>query len=86
MTFSVAQGTVDHLSPEDLRELTACMMVLSVFFPKSVDDLLLILNISLRDTVPRPWHIFHDEDLLAIHRGDDDKPVLLFTPRLKRNA
>ena len=27
---------------------------------------------------PEPWFVVHDEDLVTLHRRDDDKPVILF--------
>jgi len=76
--FYVREGTVNHLTHEDFRDLTAFLMVLRLLPPPSIDDLLMVFEACLSDGRKDPWSVIHDEDLIAIHRGDDDKPVVLF--------
>lgn len=83
MDYKVSRGDIDHLSVDDMSELIACMMTLKVSDPPSADGIIFILETCLVESVETPWHVIHDEDLITLHRTDDDKPVLLFTKRIK---
>lgn len=76
--FDVREGTVDHLVPNDFRDLIAFLMTLQLVPPPSTDALLLVFEACLQEGRKDPWTVIHDEDLIAIHRKDDDKPVVLF--------
>ena len=76
--FYVREGTIDHLSHNDFHDLTAFLMLLRLLPPISVEHLLMVFEACLSDGRKDPWSVIHDEDLIAIHRGDDDKPVVLF--------
>ena len=81
MDYRVARGEIDHLTADDLSDLMACLMTLKVRRPSLADDIVFILETCLIHASESPWSVIHDEDLIALHRGDDDKPVLLFTKR-----
>lgn len=76
--FEVREGEVGHLTHGDFRDLLAFLMTLRLLPPPSVEALLLVSEACLQDGRKDPWSVIHDEDLIAIHRGDDDKPVVLF--------
>jgi hypothetical protein len=76
--FYVREGTISHLSHKDFYDLTAFLLTLRILPPPSIEDLLMVFEVCLCDGRKDPWSVIHDEDLIAIHRGDDDKPVVLF--------
>jgi hypothetical protein len=76
--FDVREGVIHHLNHEDFRDLIAFLMTLRLVPPPSVEALLLVFEACLQDGRKEPWSVIHDEDLITIHRKDDDKPVVLF--------
>lgn len=76
--YRVERGEIDHLSTDDLSELVACMMTLKVHDTQEASDIVFILKACLIESVETPWHVIHDEDLITLHRNDDNLPVLLF--------
>ena len=80
--YTISQGEMGHLSHDDMAYLTATLMTLRMFRARSRKDIIEILETCLVGAWSEdPWSVIHDEDLIALHRGDDDKPVLLFTKR-----
>lgn len=73
-------GESEHLDGEDLKDLIATVMTLTtVPAPPNTECLVMMLECCLCDGRTKPWKVIHDDILVALHRADDAKPVLLFT-------
>ena len=77
--FETKKGELSHLTNKDCQEVYAILTALTVLRPSSANMLAQAIKACMCSPEnPDPWFVVHDEDLVALHRRDDDKPVLLF--------
>jgi hypothetical protein len=76
--FETRKGEIAHLTSKDCQEVFAILTAIKVLHPSSPDMLARAIKACMCDNNPEPWFVIHDEDLVALHRRDDDKPVILF--------
>jgi histidinol-phosphate/aromatic aminotransferase/cobyric acid decarboxylase-like protein len=74
--FETRKGEIAHLTSKDCQEVYAILTAIKILHPSRV--------CMCTPENPEPWTVIHDEDLVALHRRDDNKPVLLFVT--KENA
>ena len=76
--FETRKGEIAHLTSKDCQEVFAILTAIKVLHPSSPDMLARAIKACMCDNNPEPWVVIHDEDLVTLHRRDDDKPVILF--------
>ena len=76
--FEVKKGELSHLTMRDCQEVYAILTALAVLRPPTQHILVSAIKACMCEKNPEPWFVVHDEDLVALHRRDDDKPVILF--------
>lgn len=79
--FETKKGELAHLTMKDCREVFAILTALAVLRPPSQRLLVSAIKACMCEKNPDPWFVVHDEDLVALHRRDDDKPVILFVTK-----
>lgn len=77
--FETRKGEISHLTNRDCQEVYAILTAIRILHPSSPDMLARAIKACMcSPSNPEPWFVVHDEDLVALHRRDDDKPVILF--------
>jgi hypothetical protein len=77
--FETRKGEISHLTNRDCQEVYAILTAIKILHPSSPDMLARAIKACMcTPSNPEPWFVVHDEDLVALHRRDDDKPVILF--------
>jgi hypothetical protein len=77
--FETRKGEIAHLTNRDCQEVYAILTAIRILHPSSPDMLARAIKACMcTPSNPEPWFVVHDEDLVALHRRDDDKPVILF--------
>jgi hypothetical protein len=77
--FETRKGEISHLTNRDCQEVYAILTAIKVLHPSSPDVLARAIQACMcTPSNPEPWFVVHDDDLVALHRRDDDKPVILF--------
>ena len=80
--FETRKGEISHLTNRDCQEVYAILTAIKVLHPSSPDVLARAIKACMcTPSNPEPWFVVHDDDLVALHRRDDDKPVILFLTR-----
>jgi hypothetical protein len=80
--FEAKKGELDHLSMKDCREVYAILTALTLLRPPTQFVMIEAIKACMcRPSNPDPWFLVHDEDLVTLHRHDDDKPVILFVTK-----
>ena len=80
--FEIKRGELKHLTNNDCREIFAILTTLSLLRPPNQRLLVEALKACLCDENNKdPWFVVHDEDLISLHRRDDDKPVVMFVTK-----
>jgi len=79
--FETRKGEIAHLTSKDCQEVFAILSAIKVLHPDSPAMLAWAIKGCMCDGNPEPWTVIHDEDLVALHRRDDNKPVLLFVTK-----
>ena len=81
--FEAKKGELNHLTMGDCREVYAILTSLAILKPPTQDLMVKAIKACMceRSDGGEPWFVVHDEDLVALHRRDDDKPVILFVTR-----
>jgi pyruvate/2-oxoglutarate/acetoin dehydrogenase E1 component len=82
--FETRKGEIAHLTSKDCQEVFAILTAIKILHPSTPEMLAGAIRACMCDNNPEPWTVIHDEDLVALHRRDDNKPVLLFVT--KENA
>lgn len=77
--FETRKGEIAHLTNRDCQEVYAILTAIRILHPSSPDMLARAIKACMcSPSNPEPWFVVHDDDLVALHRRDDDKPVILF--------
>ena len=77
--FETRKGEISHLTNRDCQEVYAILTAIRILHPSSPDMLARAIKACMcTPSNPEPWFVVHDDDLGALHRRDDDKPVILF--------
>jgi hypothetical protein len=77
--FETRKGEIAHLTNRDCQEVYAILTAIRILHPSSPDVLARAIKACMcTPSNPEPWFVVHDEDLVTLHRRDDDKPVILF--------
>ena len=79
--FETRKGEIAHLTSRDCQEVFAILTAIKVLHPSSPSVLARAIEACMCDNNPDSWTVIHDEDLVTLHRRDDDKPVILFLTR-----
>ena len=79
--FETRKGEIAHLTSKDCQEVFAILTALAVLRPPTQSILVSAIKACMCEKNPDPWTVIHDEDLVTLHRRDDDKPVILFVTK-----
>jgi hypothetical protein len=79
--FEARSGVLDHLTSKDCVELYAILMAMTAMRPPSQRVMIEAIKACLCNGKPDPWFVVHDEDMVALHRHDDEKPVVMFVTK-----
>jgi hypothetical protein len=76
--FEARSVVFDHLTSKDFVELYAILTAMAAMRPPSQRVMIDAIKACLCKGKPDPWFVVHDEDMVALHRRDDEKPVVVF--------
>ena len=80
--FETRKGEIAHLTSKDCQEVFAILTAIKILHPSSPEMLARAIRACMcAETNPEPWMVIHDEDLVALHRRDDNNPVILFVTK-----
>ena len=80
--FETRKGVIAHLTSKDCQEVFAILTAIKILHPSSPEMLARAIRACMcAETNPEPWTVIHDEDLVTLHRRDDNKPVILFVTK-----
>jgi hypothetical protein len=79
--FEARKGNINHLTSKDCTELYAILMAMAAMRPPSQRVMIDAIKSCLCKGKPDPWFVVHDEDMVALHRRDDNKPVVMFVTK-----
>jgi len=80
--FETRKGEIAHLTNKDCQEVYAILTAIRILHPSSPDVLARAIKACMCNPEnPEPWTVIHDEGLVALHRRDDNKPVILFVTK-----
>jgi hypothetical protein len=79
--FETRKGEIAHLTSKDCQEVFAILTAIKILHPSTPEMLARAIRACMCDNNLEPWTVIHDEDLVALHRRDDNKPVILFVTK-----